>query len=774
MNLPYFLIIIYIMSTNPESYNNVQPNNSSDNDYDDEDDFVTFQYESKEIGLYYTHLSKYSRLIRKEYLYSDIKTRLPQELHYLQEQFHIDTANIFYFFKLLQQNYVIGEKLSFKQYTDLFKISEFLQAKKIIKKLTDYFDIQKVDIDFLIQIILNEIENSKDKENYQFQISKQMEEVLSEKVNECLQNSQFSQLPLHCLHRIVRECDMKKLSMDLLYDFIKADMSKFNILFSFMDLKKLSDDRIGDLYECFSNNSNKPFFSYLKCNLDYIMELRESNRSIQSKLSQSKDSLQNEISELNGKISSLESEKSLVMKKLDKSEKEKRLIECENEQLKIKMNKLEIEKNQLAEEKSQMKARLDEVEKENKEMKEEIEREMCQITGVIEAKVKDGLLFNAEIKLKSKGAELNKARSKYIVSTSNSPYLGESEYEKGEQITSLNQITTLDFAGKPGTYYVRAFVVDSNGKFAELISNPVTTSGANLPFNFEGKARQIVLAKGKYKLEVWGGEGGSSVGSRELYSPGQGGKGGYSCGSVTLSKWTKIFIVVGGQGRSANSEEGSHTDGAFPDGGGASTGHCDSKFSSVPGTGGGSTSIRIATNSIYSRVIVAGGGGGADSDYRNTNNGGFGGGMTGGNGWYKGSVQSQGAGTQTGSSPGPKGSGSAGVAGTFGKGADNKYVARHNTGGGGGGGWYGGGSGGDGCGTYSTSGGGGSGWIFTESSYNSWKSRDSANSRQFQLDSSLYLANATTVAGNTSFPSPSGSGSEASHSGNGCAKITPE
>ena len=78
----------------------------SDNDYD-EDDFISFQYESQTINLYYTHLSKYSRLIRKEYLYSDVQDRLPQDLHNLQKQFNIDSANIYHFFDIIVIIFII-------------------------------------------------------------------------------------------------------------------------------------------------------------------------------------------------------------------------------------------------------------------------------------------------------------------------------------------------------------------------------------------------------------------------------------------------------------------------------------------------------------------------------------------------------------------------------------------------------------------------------------------------------------------------------------------
>lgn len=203
------------------------------------------------------------------------------------------------------------------------------------------------------------------------------------------------------------------------------------------------------------------------------------------------------------------------------------------------------------------------------------------------------------------------------------------------------------------------------------------------------------------------------------------------------------------------------------------TGHNSDTYTSVPGTGGGSTSMRVTTDSLYTRIIVAGGGGGADSDYEYTNNGGYGGGTNGGDGSYQGSLQNQGGGTQTKSTPGPMGSGSKGIAGCFGKGASSEYSSKHNTGGGGGGGWFGGGSGGYGGGIYSTSGGGGSGWIFTESTFNTWKSGDPSNASQFQIDKSLYLTDAITKAGDSSFPNPNGNGYETGHMYNGYAKITP-
>ena len=69
--------------------------------------------------------------------------------------------------------------------------------------------------------------------------------------------------------------------------------------------------------------------------------------------------------------------------------------------------------------------------------------------------------------------------------------------------------------------------------------------------------------------------------------------------------------------------------------------------------------------------------------------------------------------------------------------------------------------------------GGGSGWIFTESTYNTWKSGNSTDANNYLLKNNpeYYLTNAQTIAGNNSFTAPGGS-SETGHSGNGYARIT--
>lgn len=262
-------------------------------------------------------------------------------------------------------------------------------------------------------------------------------------------------------------------------------------------------------------------------------------------------------------------------------------------------------------------------------------------------------------------------------------------------------------------------------------------TGDILNFDYTGAVQSITLPKGTYKLECWGAQGGYSS-SNSGIEVGMGGKGGYSVGTITLNQKTPIYIYAGGVGSISGNGK---ADGGFPNGGSSWA----SDTSEGAGGGGGSSDIRIGTDSLHARVIVAGGGGGGGED---NETGGYGGGETGG---------TSGSGTP-GSQTAPSG--------YFGIGGHTSY-----DGGGGGGGWYGAcPAGGQTTPATSNSGDdtsgspGGSGYVYTSSTAKNYPNGCLVNSTH-------YLINAKTIAGNTSFPSPSGT-SETGHSGNGYCRIT--
>ena len=134
----------------------------------------------------------------------------------------------------------------------------------------------------------------------------------------------------------------------------------------------------------------------------------------------------------------------------------------------------------------------------------------------------------------------------------------------------------------------------------------VCTNGQESTFNYTGTiVSWYAPCTGKYKLEVWGAQGGSSS------NPG--GYGGYSTGEINLTQNEELFVVVGGAG-SGNSGHG-YRYGGYNGGGDA---YSNSDGNTRQASGGGATHIATKngllstlSNDIDKILIVAGGGGGA-------------------------------------------------------------------------------------------------------------------------------------------------------------------
>lgn len=292
---------------------------------------------------------------------------------------------------------------------------------------------------------------------------------------------------------------------------------------------------------------------------------------------------------------------------------------------------------------------------------------------------------------------------------------------------------------------------EAPNKYDLTVTTPTKIqTGDILNCPYSGSMKSVILPKGQYQLECWGAQGGNGSGNTSY----PGGKGGYSKGIITLNKKTNLYLYTGGQGLNGTTynSNGATTAGGF-NGGGSTT------SISGRGSGGGGTDIRIAVDSLYARVLVAGGGSGS-SGYASL--AGFaGGGISGktldnqdssnGGSWYGGGgSQIQGGAANTSYS-------NYTTAGSFGQGGNYNSGSNTHYGSGGGGGWYGGG------GAIGV-GGGGSGYRYTSSTASFYPSG-------CLLNSSYYLTNATILAGNDAFISPTGI-VETGHAGNGYIRIT--
>lgn len=287
---------------------------------------------------------------------------------------------------------------------------------------------------------------------------------------------------------------------------------------------------------------------------------------------------------------------------------------------------------------------------------------------------------------------------------------------------------------KIGNYYLTYTLYDMNGNVMSQAIRTVNVIKSEYTFAYTGGRQSFnVPINGKYKIETWGASGGGTM----IMS----GKGGYTVGEYDLTSADQLFIYVGGTG--SLSTASNKATGGYNGGGDSGVGAI------FAGSGGGSTDIRLNTDSLASRIFVAGGGGGAGSRNDSTIicTGGVGGGTAGETGKCSANSYLGGAGTQ--SSGGAAAtyntniitSPTTGTLGIGGIGASYSDGTTSYSAGGGGGGYYGGGGG-----ARYGGGGGGSGYCSVSS--------------------------CTTNTGTEVFTSIDGKNYETGHNGNGYAKIT--
>lgn len=300
--------ILYLMSKiNSHSFNQQNPDNVEDEDFEN-DDLITFQHESKKINFYFSQLAKYSKHIREKYLFQDVINHIPDGIHKFKEEYQLLPENIYFFFQLLQQNYNINEHsdLTYVQCIDLLKLSKFLEVRKLTAKINQYIKTHNNQVDFIIQMLQYETTIQKDNDNSKIEISDEIEHFLSSRIDECLSNEKFKDLPIQILYRVIEKSSTTSTSINSnkLFDIIIKSISKFCVLFRFLDLQKLSEDRLDELCENYSKSKENAiqYFDYLKCDLKFIKEIINHKKTPQ----ESKEEQQNEMRKFETKIESLQ------------------------------------------------------------------------------------------------------------------------------------------------------------------------------------------------------------------------------------------------------------------------------------------------------------------------------------------------------------------------------------------------------------------------------------------------------------------------------------
>ena len=162
---------------------------------------------------------------------------------------------------------------------------------------------------------------------------------------------------------------------------------------------------------------------------------------------------------------------------------------------------------------------------------------------------------------------------------------------------------------------------------------------SNFDFTDDEQSFQV-LCPGKYKLEAWGAQGGST--KYNTYSN-TGGYGGYTIGYATLKQNEKLYVYVGGAGNSVDYQQSSGTytfdDNHGYNGGGEAILYTNN---SCHAGGGGATHISTRKGLLSTlvnnkdKVLIVAGGGGGSSTHMNypsySGDGGSGGGAVAGSG----------------------------------------------------------------------------------------------------------------------------------------------
>lgn len=155
---------------------------------------------------------------------------------------------------------------------------------------------------------------------------------------------------------------------------------------------------------------------------------------------------------------------------------------------------------------------------------------------------------------------------------------------KSDLINPTSRSYTFTGLTEDTNYSVKIKVTNSKGLYTEqTVIGGTGVTPVNKVYSYTGGEQIVTIPyTGKYKLEVWGAQGGYR--SSDTYA----GKGGYSEGEILLNQGNILHIYVGGAGGNNSTSTGAIVNGGY-NGGGYRYGYCG---------GGGATDIRIVRRKL--------------------------------------------------------------------------------------------------------------------------------------------------------------------------------
>lgn len=297
---------------------------------------------SKMMRTSFYDLIKYSSTVRENIICEDMINNFTKQLELLKSSFNIQIENIEIFFRLLQNEKI--EILS-EQYCDLYRLSEHFKVYPLIRMLNGYFNRHNTNIDFIINLLINQKTTQNTDYITNLEFSKEMEESLCSRIDECITNENFWKLPTSTIYRIIEKSDKQQISSDLLYDFISENIEERMTLFLFLNIRKLTDEKFNNLYELFEKNKSTKknnFTDYLHIDLDYIKYLKDYNQQKEEHNNQ----LQREIED---KQTKLDQQNQNLQRQLDEIQKKFEQLQSQNQYLENHLKEVERERDDLKE-----------------------------------------------------------------------------------------------------------------------------------------------------------------------------------------------------------------------------------------------------------------------------------------------------------------------------------------------------------------------------------------------------------------------------------------
>lgn len=135
------------------NHSNLESQLHQNDSEEEEEDLVTLVLRNNTIHVYFSLLCKYSKLIREKYLIFDVKDHLSEDIQRFQQQSNVNDEHIILFMQYFNNTQIV---ITNDNYRDLYKLSEFFQVKTLLKSLNKYSSANDDDIEFNINVILDE------------------------------------------------------------------------------------------------------------------------------------------------------------------------------------------------------------------------------------------------------------------------------------------------------------------------------------------------------------------------------------------------------------------------------------------------------------------------------------------------------------------------------------------------------------------------------------------------------------------------------------------